>query len=125
MFYSDSLNYCLLYNRGIINTCKWIICGMNPQHRRGGIKSLLCHKGWSEYYMAICMTYKEYLQALLAYSSEKAEVYRRAFRTKKPRPRSAKLYTLLFEWDMAEDACTFFRNQLKINRVNMDDAMPG
>ena len=70
------------------------------------------------------MTYKEYLQALLAYSSEKAEVYFKAFKTKR-RPHSAKLYTLLFEWDAAEDACTFFRDQLKIKRVNLDDAMPG
>ena len=70
------------------------------------------------------MTYKEYLQALLAYSTEKAEVYRKAFRTRKRRPRAKKLYTLLFEWDMAEEACTFFRDQLKINRVNLDDPMP-
>jgi hypothetical protein len=69
------------------------------------------------------MTYKEYLQALLAFSSEKAEVYRRAFRTRR-RSRSAKLYTLLFEWDAAEEACTFFRDQLKMNSINIDDPMP-
>ena len=70
------------------------------------------------------MTYKDYLQALLAYSSEKADVYFKAFKAKR-RTRSAKLYTLLFEWDMAEEACRFFRNQIKADHVNLDDPMPG
>ena len=69
------------------------------------------------------MTYKDYLQALLAYSGEKADVYFKAFKTKR-RTRSAKLYMLLFEWDMAEEACRFFRNQIKINKINLDDPMP-
>jgi hypothetical protein len=69
------------------------------------------------------MTYKDYLQALLAYSSEKAQSYLDAFKSRN-RVRSEKLYTLLFEWDMAEEACRLFRNQIRTNHINLDDPMP-
>src|SRR6187431_826295 len=85
---------------------------------------------WSENYILSDMTYKDYLQALLAYSSEKAQSYLDAFKSRnrvrsdRNRVRSEKLYTLLFEWDMAEEACCMFRNQIRINHINLDDPMP-